>query len=80
MDLLELLKVNKIKEAIEDLKGKGKTSTSGHAAEYENDRKQRNTQVGKRLDKTVGSDIVTVSKIPIPFQRKIVKSAASFLL
>ncbi|MEE9408255.1 MAG: phage portal protein [Polaribacter sp.] len=79
MDLLELLKGNKIKEAIEALKGKGKTSTSGHAAEYENDRKQRNTQVGKRLDKTVGNDVVTVSKIPIPFQRKIVKSAASFL-
>ena len=79
MDLLELLKGNKIKEAIEALKGKEKTSTAGYAAEYENDRKQRNTQVGKRIDKTVGNDTVTVSKIPIPFQRKIVKSAASFL-
>jgi len=79
MDLLELLKENKIKEAVEEIQTKGKESTAKFALEYENDRKQRDTQVGKRQDKTVGKDIVVVSKIPIPFQRKIVKSAASFL-
>ncbi len=80
MDLLELLSKNDVKSAVELLQTKGKASVSGHAAEYENDREQRESQIGKIPAKqTTKGDDVAQSRIPIPFQRNIVKSAASFL-
>lgn len=50
------------------------------ALEYKNDRKVRDEQVGNRQDKVTKENTVAVAKITIPLQRKIVKSAASFLL
>lgn len=77
MTFLELLSENKISEAY--LLLNSKEGVQNNANEYNNKRDIRNGQVGKRIDKTSKNDTVTVAKIPIPFQRKIVKSAASFL-
>lgn len=48
--------------------------------EYRNVRTQRDTQVGNRPNKIkADKSVVEVNKIPIPFQKNIVKTAASFL-
>lgn len=47
--------------------------------EYANKREQRDTQVGKRENRKVNENYVEVNKIPIPFQKQIVKTAAAFL-
>ena len=57
----------------------GKKETDQNKAEYENSREIRENQVGNRPDKSTTSGTVTVNKIAIPFQRKIVQTAASFL-
>lgn len=81
MELLELIKEGDIKGLVSKLPNK--ESVVNNKKEYNNDRKVRKTQVGKREDKTIkgesGNKIVPVAKIPIPFQRKIVKSASAFL-
>lgn len=68
---LDVLNLNKIAE-IGDYK-----------KEYKGDRKIRESQVGKRQDKDVGegdnAKTVEVARIPINFQKKIVRSAAAFL-
>lgn len=77
-EFLELLKAGNIKEAYAKMVSKDKVED--YAKEFNNARDIRDTQVGKRKDKIVtdGSK-VTVAKIPIAFQRQIVKSAATFL-
>lgn len=80
MDFLELIKStgDSLKQA-HDLLIK-KEGVANNTLEFNNDRKIRNGQVGKRQDKTTSKgEIVTVSKIPIPFQRQIVKTASTFL-
>lgn len=77
--ILELIKEKKIKEVVELLETTAKKNVDKHTLEYNNDRKIRTSQVGKRLDKPTSNGDVVVAKIPIPFQRKIVKTAASFL-
>lgn len=77
MDFLELLKGGDIKTAYELMKPK--SDVDKHALEFNNDRKIRDGQVGKRQDKVTKDDTVKVSKIPIPFQRQIVKTASTFL-
>ena len=60
-----------------------KTDLLAYKKEYKGTRTIRPTQVGNRLDKTVGTGAtqktVAVAKIPINYQRKIVRSAATFL-
>ena len=80
MDLLESLKKNKIKEAVEALQSKANGNVIKNAAEYNNERNQRDGQVGKREDKTlIDGKVDIVAKMPIPFQRKVVQSSVSFL-
>lgn len=75
-EILELIKsdINKAYKSFVS-----KSGVEQFALEYKNDRKVRGTQVGNRPDKTTKNEVVKTSKIPIPFQRKIVKSASSFL-
>ncbi len=75
-EILELIKsdINKAYKSFVP-----KKDVEKHALEYKNDRKVRDTQVGNRQDKVTKNEVVKTSKIPIPFQRKIVKSGASFL-
>lgn len=47
--------------------------------EYENDRNIREGQVGRREDKKTTSGPISVNRIAVPFQRKIVQTASSFL-
>lgn len=76
--ILEFLKQGKIDDAIKLLKAK--PDVANYAKEYnENARDLRETQVGKRQDKKLANKTVKVAKIPIPFQRKVVRSASSFL-
>lgn len=81
MELLELIEAGDIKGLVSKLPNK--ESVVNNKKEYNNDRKVRKTQVGKREDKIIkgdgGNKTVPVAKIPIPFQRKIVKSASAFL-
>lgn len=77
MDFLELLKSGNIKGAYELMTPK--EGVEKNALEYNNDRTIRDGQVGNRQDKTTKNDVVKVSKIPIPFQRQIVKTASTFL-
>ena len=77
--ILELLKENKIKEAIELLQSKVKEGVEQYAREFGNARDIRNTQVGRRLNKRTKNEEIAVTKIPIPFQRKIVRTASVFL-
>lgn len=60
-----------------------KLNVALYQREYEGDRSLRLSQVGKREDKKVGGQgaekIVRVAKIPFSFQKKIVKTAVSFL-
>lgn len=81
-DILELLKSQNpddIKKAYKKLASKGKKGVLDNANEYNNKRDIRKNQVGKRKDKVTGSELIKVNKIAIPFQRKIVQSASSFL-
>lgn len=73
----ELLDAGDIKKALAVLTPK--PGVSDYAKEYENDRTLRVSQVGKRKDKVLKNEIVTVAKIPIPFQKKVVHSASAFL-
>ena len=75
--IVDLLKEGKIDEAVKLLIPK--TGVSDYLEEYKNARDIRDTQVGKRVDKILTNSVVTVAKIPIPFQRKIVQSASVFL-
>ena len=77
--ILELLKENKIKEAIELLQSKAKEDVEKYAHEFNNARDIRNTQVGRRQNKRTKNEEIAVTKIPIPFQRKIVRTASVFL-
>jgi len=60
-----------------------KTNILSYKKEYKGDRTVRGSQVGNRLDKSVGTGAnaktVTVAKIPVNYQRKIVRTAAAFL-
>ena len=79
MDFLELLQSNQIEKAYNLLSAKEGVSDS--AKEFNNDRKVRDTQVGNREDKIMKDGTINrVSKVPIPFQRQIVKTASTFLL
>lgn len=85
--ILKLISEGKIEEALtllrstQDIKSEDLTNNKN---EYnENDRTIRNTQVGNiQKDKTVGTGdkrrIVKPVRIPIPFQKKIVKTATAF--
>ncbi|AOR28739.1 phage portal protein [Formosa sp. Hel1_33_131] len=77
MKFLELIKSGSIKEAYELLTPK--KGVENNAKEFNNNREIRETQVGKRPIKTTKDGDVRVSRIPIPFQRQIVKTAATFL-
>lgn len=55
------------------------TDVSGYIAEYGGDRTARDEQVGNREDKETDEGPVTVNKIPVQFQKKIVRTASSFL-
>lgn len=65
------------------LNAKKKTDILTHKKEYKGGRTIRQSQVGNRLDKSVGkgadAKTVVVAKIPINYQQKIVRSATSFL-
>lgn len=74
--ILELLKSGNIKDAYTLLVAGVKQKVDEFAKEYDNDRSIRDGQVGKRKNK---SDGTKVSKIPIPFQRKVVNDAVAFL-
>ncbi|MBD0822626.1 phage portal protein [Aestuariibaculum marinum] len=78
MDFLELIKSKDYKAAKELLSYK--EGIESNTSEFKNIRDIRDTQVGKRSDKTTKDGTVKVSKIPIPFQRQIVKAASTFLL
>jgi SPP1 family phage portal protein len=73
----DLLEAGQIEEALKAMKPK--EGVVDFAKEYGNDRTLRPSQVGKRQDKKLKNEVVTVAKIPIPFQRKIVQSGAAFL-
>lgn len=75
--ILDLINSGKIDDAYKSFVPK--KDVEKYAKEYNNDRKIRPSQVGNREDKITKNDVVATTKIPIPFQRKIVKSAASFL-
>jgi len=76
-ELLALIESGDITKAYESFTAK--KGVPDYAREYNNERDIRDTQVGKRKDKVVKNEVIPVTKIAIPFQRKIVKSAASFL-
>jgi len=75
--IIDLLKEQRFSDAVKLLTAKADIAT--YYKEYNNDRTVRITQVGKRQNKIVDGKPVTESKIPIPFQRKIVSSSAAFL-
>ncbi|SFS30707.1 phage portal protein [Lutibacter maritimus] len=77
--VIDLIKEGKIADAIELLQKNAVGDVEKYTKEFNNDRTIRATQVGKRSDKVTAKEVIKVAKIPIPFQRKIVKSAASFL-
>lgn len=77
MNFIELIKSNNIEEAYKLMVSK--QGVEDNRKEYNNDRTVRDNQVGNRPDKVTANDTVEVAKLTIPFQRKIVKSAASFL-
>ncbi|WP_142783364.1 phage portal protein [Changchengzhania lutea] len=77
MDFLELLKTGKINEAIPMMSKK--PDVENYTKEFNNERDIRDTQVGKRKDKISKNETIKVTKIPIPFQRQIVKTASTFL-
>ena len=74
--IIELLKQGKIKEVYKLLASRRKEGVENNKKEFNNDRTIRNTQVGSRKPKSNGD---SVAKIPIPFQKKIVKDAAAFM-
>ncbi len=81
-DILELLSSENpddIKKAHKMLSQNAKKEVLNNANEYNNKRDIRKNQVGKRQNKVTGGEVIEVNKIAIPFQRKIVQSASSFL-
>lgn len=78
MGFIDKVKEGKIADGYALLKSK--SNVKDYANEYNNKRDLRDSQVGKREDKITSKGTTKVSRIPIPFQRKIVKSASSFLL
>ncbi|MBS9774593.1 MAG: phage portal protein [Tenacibaculum sp.] len=81
-DILELLNSTEpenIKKAHKILSQNAKKDVLNNANEYNNKRDVRKNQVGKRQNKVTGGEVIEVNKIAIPFQRKIVQSASSFL-
>lgn len=52
---------------------------SNYKKEYDNGREIRDNQVGNRETKVTSSGELEVNKIPVPFQRKVVQTASSFL-
>jgi len=71
-------------KAIPVLEAKKKEKVSEYVDEYKGGRKiSGRNQVGLRLDKSIGEgsnkETVVVAKIPLQFQKKIVRSAAAFL-
>ena len=76
MTIVELLKAKNIKVAYGMLTSQAKANVDKYGKEYNNDRKIRDGQVGKRENKKDGTK---VAKIPIPFQKKIVQDSVSFL-
>ena len=77
MDVIELLKSGDVAEIYDNLPEK--KEIIAYAEEYKNKHDQRSSQVGKREARTIGEKLVEVNKIPIPFQREIVDTAATFL-
>lgn len=78
MTFEEAIQAGKFEEAIKLLTAK--KNVADYAAEYkENKRDLRPTQVGKRQDKRLKNETVTVAKIPIPFSHDVVQSATAFL-
>lgn len=77
--VLEFILSGKIGEALKNVKAK--KNVAEYAKEYhENDRKLRETQVGRRKDKRLkDGTLVNSAKIPVDFQSKIVSSASAFL-
>src|SRR5690606_39128902 len=79
MSVLDKFNEGNFSEGLSELKSTQKKGVSDAYKEYENVRTIRDSQVGKRIDKRTKNEVVTVAKIPIPFQRKIVQSASVFL-
>lgn len=79
-ELLELIKTD-FKKARKILLGTQKKDVEDYVNEYKGLRDIRETQVGKRENKTVGKEkkLVKVAKIPFSFQKKIVRYASAFL-
>lgn len=72
-----------IEELYEKMRSGEKKEASQYAKEYGGDRTIRPSQVGLRQDKWVskegGKGLVSVAKIPLSFQQKIVRTGVSFL-
>lgn len=83
-DKLKELIGSDFQKALDVLNVNKKTGIGDYKKEYKGDRKIRESQVGQRQDKDVGegdaAKTVEVAKIPINFQKKIVRSASAFLL
>ena len=80
MTLEELRAENpELKDLLAAIREGGK-ETSDDVAEWQGERTQRDTQVGNRPDKLKDDgSTIAVNKIAIPFNKSIVKTAASFL-
>lgn len=72
-----------IEALYEKMRASEKKEASAYAKEYGGDRNMRPSQVGMRADKWVskegGKRLVSVAKIPLSFQQKIVRTGVSFL-
>lgn len=70
-------------KALDVLNGNVNKEIPNYKKEYKGNRAIRGTQVGSREDKDVGAGAtaktVVVAKIPVNFQRKIVRTASAFL-
>ncbi len=75
--MIDLLKAGRFNDAIKLMIPK--KDVAKYVKEYDNDRTLRETQVGKRKDKILPKEVVKVAKIPIPFQKKIVRTGSAFL-
>ncbi|WP_139959183.1 phage portal protein [Flavicella sediminum] len=81
---LKALIISDFDKAIDVLEAKKKDKVSEYVDEYKGNRKiAGRNQVGLRQDKSIGkgdkAKTVVVAKIPLQFQKKIVRSAAAFL-
>lgn len=70
-------------KALEVLNANAKSGIGDYKKEYKGNRTLRSGQVGSRIDKEVGegatAKTVTVAKIPVNYQKKIVQTATAFL-